>query len=96
MRLISVVLLMLSMNALAEEIHYPPIEYDIPESQWSKAKWYTSAPCTDPMNLFEVCKSKRLIAAEAKQKAFFATHKKCNKVYVKLNQTCGVKPKVKK
>lgn len=96
MKHLTVALLMLSMNALAEEIHYPPIEYDIPESKWGKAVVYTTTKCNNPMNLFELCKSKRLIAAETKIKLFFDTHKKCKNVYIKSTQTCGPTPKVKK
>lgn len=95
MKIIHVGLLMLSMNALAEEIQYPPIEYDAPEPPLSKYAWYKSAPCKDPMNLMEVCKSKRLLVAEAKQKEFFATHKRCTSwKYVKLNDSCTAKVNV--
>jgi hypothetical protein len=95
MKIISVVLLMLSVSALAEEIHYPPIEYDAPTPPLSKNAWYKSEACKDPVNLLVSCKSKRLLLAEAKQKVFLESHKQCTKwKYVKLNESCKDKPSV--
>jgi len=87
-------LLLLAGNVFADDTVYPDIEYDIPKSKWEKApKFYSSGKCKDPMNLMELCKSKKLLEVEAKQKLFYETHKKCSKwKYVKLNESCDNKP----
>ena len=87
-------LLLLTVNVFADDTVYPDIEYDIPKSKWEKApKFYSSGKCKDPMNLIELCKSKKLLEVEAKQKLFYETHKKCSYLrYVKVNESCDVKP----
>ena len=50
-----------------------PIQYDLPESKWDKPKFYQAAEkCKTPMNLFERCKSERLLKYEAMRDKFKA------------------------
>lgn len=63
-----------------------PIEYDLPESKWSKPNTYQAAgKCQTPMNLFEHCKSARLLKFEAlaaaKRKKLKDEHRNSPKVY---------------
>lgn len=68
-------------SVMAEDFKVEPIQYDIPESKWSKARWYENkGHCTDPMNLFDVCPNKGSLlfqkkVADHKQKLLLAKTK---------------------
>jgi hypothetical protein len=74
---------------MAEDFKVDTIKYDIPESQWGKAEWYTNkGQCTDPMNLYAVCPSKGALlfqqkVADYKKKVALAAAAKAKAVVVK-------------
>ena len=85
-------LFLLAGSVMAEDFVVEPIQYDIPESKWGKAEWYaTKGKCTDPMNLYEVCRSKAALAfekkvADYKKKVALAAAEKVKKPKTKVTK----------